>query len=269
MSRVVNDAEHHKSIRIEELLPSLNKVNFQLPIVLGRTVEGSDFLFDLAKAPHVLIAGNPGSGKTMVLHAIICSLMIEKNPEDVQFILAQTDGYKDLYLYHLFTDYLKQPILFEVNEVLSMLEGVVLEIERRLDFFKETGARNITDYNKKRKERLPYIVIVIDGMSEVVKQDKKRFESLIRRITSVARLCGIHIVMTTNRISSDTISGTIMSNFPTTIALALSSRIQSRIVIGHNGAETLLGEGDMLYYKRNNHQPVRIQCVSCGPKDIE
>ena len=256
---------NREPIRIEALIPALSKSKYRLPIALGRTEEGADFLFDLAEAPHVLIAGNPGTGKTMVLHSIICSLISGMNPEDVQFILAQTDGKWDLFLYRTCNDYIQNPILNTVEDVFSMLDGVVVEQERRMSLFKKTDAKQFYEYNEKSGKKLPYLIIVIDGMAEVIMKDNKRFEKLIRRITSVARFCGIHIVMTTNNVSSETITATMRSNIPTMIALAVSNKIQSRLAIDHVGAEELQVEGDMLYYKINMNQPIRIRGVLCGP----
>ena len=123
------------------------------------------------------------------------------------------------------------------------------------------------EYNTKTGKILPFLIIVIDGMAEVITQDRRRFEVLIRRITAVARFCGIHLVMTTNIISADTITSTIKSNIPTTIALAVSNQIQSMIAIDNVGAEKLLGEGDLLYCRNGMKQPIRIQGVLCGPSE--
>lgn len=256
--------KYRETIRIEDVLPSLNKGEFRLPVVLGRTVEGDDFVFDFADAPHVLIAGRPESGKTMVLHSIIRSLTIGMRPEDVQLIFAQVDGKWNSSLYDSCDDYLQKPIHKTVEDVFSMLDSVVLEIERRMCLFSEANVIHLDEYNAKEGRNLPYLVIVIEGMAEVIMQDKRRFEMLIRRITSVARFCGVHIVLTTNIISADIITPTIKTNIPTTIALAVSNKIQSRIAIDHVGAEVLLGEGDMLYYRYDMHQPIRIQGVLCG-----
>ena len=256
---------HRETIRFEEMILALYKSKKLLPVALGRTVEGEDFLFNLTTAPHVLVAGNPGSGKTMVLHSIICSLICGADPEHVQFIFAQTDGGWDLFLYRYFDEYVQKPICKTVDDAFTMLDEVVIEIERRMCLLKETGAKHFLEYNVKTGKRLPFLIIVIDGMAEVIMQDRRRFEVLIRRITSVSRFCGIHLVMTTNIISEDTITPTIKSNIPTTIALAVSNKTQSRMVIDHDGAEKLLGEGDMLYYRCDMNQPIRIQGVLCGP----
>lgn len=258
---------HREIIRIEAMIPALSKSKKLLPVALGRTVEGEDFLFDLATAPHVLVAGKPGSGKTMVLHSIICSLISGADPEHVQFKFAQTDGGWDLFLYRYFDEYVQKPICKTVDDAFMMLDEVVIEIERRMCLLKETGAKHFLEYNVKTGKRLPFLIIVIDGMAEVIQQDRRRFEVLIRRISAVARFCGIHLVMTTNIISADTITSTIKSNIPTTIALAVSNQIQSRLAIDHDGAEKLLGEGDMLYYRTDLQQPIRIQGVLCGPDE--
>ena len=201
----------------------------------------------------------------MVLHSIICSLISGADSEHVQFKFAQTDGGWDLFLYRYLDEYVQKPIRKTVDNAFTMLDGVVLEIERRMCLLKETGAKNFLEYNVKTGKKLPFLIIVIDGMAEVIMQDRRRFEVLIRRITAVARFCGIHLVMTTNTISADTITPTIKSNIPTTIALAVSNRIQSRIAIGYDGAEKLSGEGDMLYYRADLPQPIRIKGVLCGP----
>lgn len=180
-------------------------------------------------------------------------------------MFAQADGGWDLFLYNSCDDYLQKPILKTVDEVFSMLDRVVLEIEKRVRLFTEAGFRNLQEYNIKSGNKIPYLIVVIDGMAEIITKDRRRFNLLIRRITAVARFCGIHIVMTTNTISTNTITSAIKSNIPTTIALAVSNQIQSRLAIDHDGVEKLLGKGDMLYYRTNLHQPIRIQGVLCGP----
>ena len=256
-------------IRFEAMIPALSKSKKLLPVALGRTLEGEDFLFDPAVAPHVLVAGKSGLGKTMVLHSIICSLISGADPEHVQFKFAQTDGGWDLFLYRYFDEYVQKSICKTVDDAFMMLDEVVIEIERRMCLLKETSAKHFLEYNVKTGKKLPFLIIVIDGMAEVIMQDRRRFEVLISRITVVARFCGIHLVMTTNRISSDTITGSIKSNIPAIIALTVSNKIQSRILIDHDGAEKLLLEGDMLYYRIDLQQPIRIQGVLCGLDENE
>ena len=258
---------HREIIRFEALIPALNKSKKLLPVAFGRSVEGEVFLFNLASAPHVLVAGKPGLGKTMVLHSIICSLICWADPEHVKFKFAQTDWGWDLFLYRYFDEYVQKPIRNTVDDAFTMLDEVVIKIERRMCLLRETGAKHFLEYNIKTGKKLPFLIIVIDGMAEVIMQDRRRFEVLIRRITAVARFCGIHLVMTTNTIFADTITSTIKSNIPTTIALAVTNQIQSRIAINHDGAEKLLGEGDMLFYRYDMDQTIRIQGVLCGPDE--
>ena len=246
-------------IGFEAMLHSLEESSFSLPVALGRTVEGYDYIIDLADAPHILVSWMEGAGKTMLLHATICSLICTKSSEELKFILAETEG-TELSRYNGIS-YLDRPVISESEGVFVILEEAVREIERRIKLFSDSGARKLSDYNRISTDRLPFFVIMIDEIADAVGLDRRRFDVLIRRITSVARFCGIHLILTTAYPYPETITSAIRSNIPTSIALALPDQICSRIVIDHVGAEKLLGKGDMLYFKWNMHQPVRIQGI--------
>lgn len=252
------------TVRFEEMLPSLNESGFRLPVALGRTVEGNDYLIDLADAPHILAAGIPESGKTMLLHSIICSLVCTMNPEGLRFVIAQP-GHGMLEVYNGLEN-LDRPVAVSAEDALDMLEDVAAEAERRVRLFSENGFSRIDDYNMKSSEKLPRLVVMIDEFSDVVRLAPDRFDSLIKRLTAVGRFIGIHIVLTTRQISAQTISADVWANMTTLIALQMPDRLSSRFVLGYAGGEKLLGQGDMLYFRNGMNQPLRLQGVLCRPE---
>ena len=250
-------------IRFETMIHALEESRFTLPIVLGRTVDGYDYLVDLAEAPHILITGMHDSGKTMLLHSIFCSLYCTRCSDEIKYILFQLGGgefeiYKNMKSMNV-------SVLSQPEEVFRTLDEVVVELERRMELFSAINAYKITDYNNRVQEKLPYIIVMIDEISEIVQVDGKRFDSLIRRITAVGRFIGIHLILTTAKPDANTISKDVWSNMPTAIVLQMPNQVSSRLVLGYVGGEKLLGKGDMLYYRRDMLQPIRIQGVLCGP----
>ncbi len=254
-------------IRFDEMLQAINESKYQLPVALGRTPEGFDYLFDLATAPNVLIGGIEGSGNTMVLHSIICSLYCSQNADDIRFILVQP-GRGDLELYRGF-ECLERPVITKVEDVFTMLEEMVVEAERRMRIFAEYKVHRLKDLNEKRQDKKPYIIFIFDEIADIVAYDGKRFDYLIKRLTAVGRFLGFHFILSTSRPHPDVISPVVWSNMPTRIALKLSDQYYSQFVLGFTGAEKLLGKGDMLYfYNATVHIPVRIQGVFCGPDEF-
>lgn len=256
--------KNREIIKFDEMISAIYESKYLLPVALGRTAEGEDYLINLATAPNILIAGNEGSGKTMVLHSIICSLYCSRKCDEIRFILVQPGG-GDLLLYKGF-ECLERPVITKVEDVFTMLEEIVVETERRIDLFAEYNVHRLKDYNEKSKDKIPYIVIIFDEIAEIVAYDGKRFDYLIKRLTCIGRFLGIHFVLSTGKPHPDVISSAIWSNMPTRIALKLPDQNCSRFIIEFDGAEKLLGKGDMLYYcNAAVHKPVRLQGVFCGP----
>lgn len=238
-----------------------------LPIALGKDVDGNPIVIDLTRCPHLLIGGMEGSGKTVCLDSLICSMLCTKTAEDVRFILVDTKMV-ELSVYngipHLLT-----PVITEEEGALKALHYVVRELERRIGLLSETGARKIEEYNRKSGDRLPYIVVIIDDLEDLMDSSGKEVEHLIKRITAIARFCGIHLVLSTRKVSADVITGVVKSNIPTQIAFAVPNAINSRILIDQTGAEKLLGRGDMLYNNPMYRHPTRIQGAFIDDFDIE
>ena len=238
-----------------------------LPIALGKDVDGNPIVIDLSRCPHLLIGGMEGSGKTVCLDSLICSILCTKTAEEVRFILVDTKMV-ELSVYngipHLLT-----PVITEEGKALKALHYVVRELERRIGLLSETGSRKIEEYNKKSGDKIPYLVVVIDDLEDLMHSSGKEVEYLIKRITAIARFCGIHLVLSTRRVSADVITGVVKSNIPTQIAFAVPNAINSRILIDQAGAEKLLGRGDMLYNNPMYRHPSRIQGAFIDDIEIE
>ena len=253
---------NRENICFEEMVSGLMNSKGRLPIILGRTVEGFDYLVDLVDAPHILIAGKPGSGKTMLLHSIIGSLVVDTNPKELKFIIAQADGKNDLSMYEGF-EYLDRPVLKTADDVFRTLEELAEETERRIHLFFEIGVQRIEDFNKRSDAVLPSIIVIIDEIADIVSADSNKFDELIKRLSAVGKPLGLHLILTTREPHADVISLAVWSCLPTEIALEMPSQLSSQLVTGFSGGEKLLGKGDMLYYKRNMTLPIRIQGALC------
>lgn len=238
----------------------------KLPVALGKDVDWNPVVIDLTRCPHLLIGGKEGAGKTVFLDSLICSILCTKTAEEVRFILVDTKMV-ELSVYngipHLLT-----PVITDEGKALKALYYVVEEMERRIGLFTETGARKIEEYNSKAEVKLPYIVVVIDDLEDLMHSSGKEVEYLIKRITAIARFCGIHLVLSTRRVSVDVITGVVKSNIPTQIAFAVSNALNSRILIDQPGAEKLLGLGDMLYTSHESRNPSRIQGAFVDDSEI-
>ena len=251
------------TIGFDVMMPALKAKFFKIPMVLGKTITGDSIVIDVAKTPHLLVAGTTGSGKSVCINGLICSVLYTKTPKDVRMILVDPKMV-ELSLYngipHLLT-----PVITDAKKALKAMNFVVEEMERRMALFSSIGAKKIEEYNEKIVERkmakvkLPYIMVIIDEFADLMLAVGKELETSIKRITAVARFCGIHLILATQRPSSDVITGIIKSNIPTQIAFAVSNSTNSRIIIDQTGAEKLLGRGDMLYNNPESRQPVRIQ----------
>ena len=251
------------TIGFDVMMPALKAKYFKIPMVLGKTITGDSIVIDVAKTPHLLVAGTTGSGKSVCINGLICSVLYTKTPKEVRMILVDPKMV-ELSLYngipHLLT-----PVITDAKKALKAMSFVVEEMERRMALFSSIGAKKIEEYNEKIDEKklarvkLPYIMVIIDEFADLMLAVGKELETSIKRITAVARFCGIHLILATQRPSSDVITGIIKSNIPTQIAFAVSNSTNSRIIIDQTGAEKLLGRGDMLYNNPESRQPLRIQ----------
>ena len=249
----------------------LNNSNFQnkeikLPVALGKNISGGPIISDLSSMPHLLIAGTTGSGKSVCINTIILSLLYRHTPEKCKFILIdpkmlELSTYEGI-------PHLLCPVITEAKKAASVLGWVVKEMESRYRLMTREGVRNIDGYNSKHKLPMPYIVVVVDEMSDLMLVAGKEIENYIQKLSQMARAAGIHIIMATQRPSVDVITGTIKANFPTRISFQVSSKIDSRTILGEQGAEQLLGKGDMLYMSSAN-RIVRIHAPFVSDNEIE
>jgi S-DNA-T family DNA segregation ATPase FtsK/SpoIIIE len=240
---------------------------FALPFAVGRDVAGTARIADLARLPHLLVAGATGSGKSVMVNAILTSLLLRADPDELRLILidpkrVELGTYASLP--HLLT-----PIVTEANKARRALTWAVGEMERRYGLLAESGVRDLPSYNEERKaDRLPYIVIVVDEMADLMMHEGKRVEEPVVRIAQKARAVGIHLVIATQRPSVDVVTGLIKANIPARIAFAMASQIDSRTVIDGPGAEALLGKGDLLFSAADMPKPVRHQGAFVSDPEI-
>ena len=257
-----------ENVYLSEILNNsdFKKRDIKLPIALGKNISGTPIVGDLASMPHLLIAGTTGSGKSVCINTIILSLLYKHTPEKCKFILI------DPKMLELSTyegvPHLLCPVITEAKKAASVLGWVVKEMESRYRLMTKEGVRNIDGYNTKHKLPMPYIVVVVDEMSDLMLVAGKEIENYIQKLSQMARAAGIHIIMATQRPSVDVITGTIKANFPTRISFQVTSKIDSRTILGEQGAEQLLGKGDMLYMSSAN-KIVRIHAPFVSDDEIE
>jgi S-DNA-T family DNA segregation ATPase FtsK/SpoIIIE len=243
-----------------------NKSN--LIIALGRDVAGEPIVADLAKAPHMLIAGATGSGKSVGINALIVSLLYQNAPADLRLLLV--DPKRVEFSMYNGIPHLLCPVITEPDKTVSALKWAVAEMERRYQVLSEQHKRNIGEYNQANPDaHMPYLVIVIDELADLMATSANEVEGAIVRLAQMARAVGIHIVIATQRPSVDVITGLIKANVPTRIAFAVASQIDSRTILDQAGAEQLLGNGDMLYMGSDMPQPRRIQGVFVSSKEVD
>ena len=257
-----------ENVYLSEIISSkdFSKKNIKLPIALGKSISGAPITGDLASMPHLLIAGTTGSGKSVCINTIILSLLYRHSPEKCKFILIdpkmlELSTYEGI-------PHLLCPVITEAKKAASVLGWVVKEMESRYRLMTKVGVRNIDGYNEKHKLSMPYIVVIVDEMSDLMLVAGKEIESYIQKLSQMARAAGIHIIMATQRPSVDVITGTIKANFPTRISFQVTSKIDSRTILGEQGAEQLLGKGDMLYMSSAN-KIVRIHAPFVSEDEIE
>jgi len=230
--------------------PQFKKKEIKLPIALGKSISGNPIIGDLSAMPHLLIAGTTGSGKSVCINTIILSLLYRHTPDKCKFILIDPKML-ELSTYEGIPNLLC-PVITEAKKAASVLGWVVKEMENRYKLMTKVGVRNIDGYNSKHKPFMPYIVVIVDEMSDLMLVSGKDIENYIQKLSQMARAAGIHIIMATQRPSVDVITGTIKANFPTRISFQVSSKIDSRTILGEQGAEQLLGKGDMLFMSSAN-----------------
>ncbi len=257
-----------ENVYLSEILNNLDfkKKDIKLPIALGKNISGEPIVRDLTSMPHLLIAGTTGSGKSVCINTIILSLLYRHHPDKCKFILI------DPKMLELSTyegvPHLLCPVITEAKKAASVLGWVVKEMESRYRLMTKEGVRNIDGYNLKHKLPMPYIVVVVDEMSDLMLVAGKEIENYIQKLSQMARAAGIHIIMATQRPSVDVITGTIKANFPTRISFQVTSKIDSRTILGEQGAEQLLGKGDMLFMSSAN-KVVRIHAPYVSENEIE
>jgi len=229
---------------------NFQKKETNLPITLGKSISGMPLVADLASMPHLLVAGTTGSGKSVCINSIILSLLYKHSPDTCKLILIdpkmlELSSYEGIP--HLLT-----PVITEASKATLALSWTVKEMENRYKLMSSEGVRSIDGYNQKHKLKMPYIVVAVDEMSDLMLVSGKEIESYVQKLSAMARAAGIHIIMATQRPSVDVITGTIKANFPTRISFQVSSKIDSKTILGEQGAEQLLGKGDMLFMSSAN-----------------
>jgi S-DNA-T family DNA segregation ATPase FtsK/SpoIIIE len=272
-------------VSMRSLLSSEKFQNAQmdLPIALGKNIANENIIVDLAKMPHVLVAGATGQGKSVGLNAILVSLLYKKHPSQLKFVMVDPKKV-ELSIYKIIEKhflakmpYEEDPIITDTKKVVATLNSLCIEMDRRYDLLKEATCRNLKEYNQKFIDRrlnpdkghefLPFIVVVIDEFADLIMTAGKEVEMPIARIAQLARAVGIHLILATQRPSVNIITGTIKANFPARIAFKVSSKIDSRTILDTGGAEQLIGKGDMLI--SNGGELIRVQCAFCDTPEIE
>lgn len=261
----------NKAKAIVGLREILESENFKtrknnLMIALGKDVAGASWLYDLTRMPHLLVAGATNSGKSVCLNAIIVSLLYQNNPEDLRFIMVDPKRV-ELPTYngipHLLT-----PVITDVNKTINALKWCLNEMDRRYDILNKAGKRNVQSYNTSSKERLPYIVFIIDELADFMMTSGKEMEAGIIRLAQMSRAIGIHLILATQRPSVDVITGLIKANIPSRIAFSVASLVDSKTILDSSGAEKLLGQGDMLFTTAELGKPKRIQGAYLSDEEI-
>jgi len=253
---------------------------FTLPLAVGKTIAGEPAFIDMAKAPHILVAGTTGAGKSVTVNALICSMLYKHGPDMLKFIMVDPKRV-ELTMYngipHLLT-----PVITDAKSVILSLKWAVKEMERRLEVLEKNRVRDIGSYHENvlhkytptgeegevSPEKMPYICIVIDELADIMQAYPKELEAGIVTLAQKSRAAGIHLVLSTQRPSVNVITGVIKANLPTRIALQVASAIDSRTILDMGGAEQLLGKGDMLYMTGNMSKPIRVQCAYLSEDEV-
>lgn len=257
------------TVRLHQLFTTNRwKKGGALPLALGLNVSGQETIADLASMPHLLIAGQTGAGKSVAINGILMSLLYTHSPKHLRLLLVdpkrvELSNYNDI-------PHLLAPVIVEPPKVINALKWVVSEMERRYKLFQDDGVRNIIEYNRAhKKDELPYLVVIVDELADLMQVAGKAVESTITRIAQLARATGIHLIIATQRPSVNVITGVIKANFPSRIAFSVASQVDSRTILDKAGAEKLLGAGDMLYQAHNAPQPVRVQGAYVEAREVK
>ena len=256
-------------VSLKEILNSkeFKQEKGNLTIAIGKDVSGAPCSADLAKMPHLLVAGSTGSGKSVMLNTIIISLLYQNNPDDLRLIMVDPKRV-ELPVYngipHLLT-----PVITDVGKTVNALKFCLNEMDRRLDLLGKAGKRDISSYNKAAKNKMPYIVFIVDELADLMVVSAREVEAAIIRLAQMARAVGIHLILSTQRPSVDVITGLIKANITARIAFSVASSIDSRTILDTQGAEKLLGKGDMLFSSAELSQPKRLQAAYLSDSEIK
>lgn len=243
----------------------------RLKLALGKDIAGTPVIADLATMPHLLIAGATGSGKTVCINSLIISLLLNSTPDELKFIMIDPKRVELAVFNEI--PHLLSPVVTDHKKVAGTLEWVVSEMDSRYELFAKSGVRNIDLYNERYGKgggaKLPYILVIIDELADLMMVAQQEVEGAITRLAQLSRAVGIHIVLATQRPSVDVITGVIKANFPARISFKVASKVDSRTVLDMNGADKLLGRGDMLFVEPGASRPIRAQCSLISDKEIE
>ena len=273
-------------VSLESILNTkqFQEATMELPCAIGKIITNEVFMFDLTKAPHILIAGSTGQGKSVALNTMIMSLLYKKHPAEMKLVLMDPYGvelgvYSQIANHFLATLPNESAIVSNSNNAVSTLNGLCKEMEARYDLLKKAYVRNIKEYNRKFIDRqlnptighrfMPYIVVVIDEYGDFIEEKGQDFEKPIVQLAQYARAVGIHMIISTKRPTNDIITGAIKANFPTRIAFRLPERIDSQVILDCDGAEALLGNGDMLFRAGKSIDCIRVQCAFVDTTEVE
>ena len=241
--------------------------DWTLPVGLGKDISGRAVFFDLSEMPHLLVAGTTGSGKSVMLNGLLTSLLLTTDPRQVKMVLIDP---KRVELSHFGrVPHLITPVVTDVKKAANALGWAVAEMERRYEVLEEIGVRSVEGYNDRAETQMPYVVVVIDELADLMMQAGTKVEDAIIRLAQKARAVGIHLVVATQRPSVDVITGMIKANVPSRIAFAVSSQVDSRVILDSPGAEALLGMGDMLYKPVSAARPSRVQGAFISEAEVE
>lgn len=262
------------TVSLREVIESdeFERSKFKLRLPLGKDVSGSSVIAGMERMPHLLMAGATGSGKSSGINSIVCSLLLKHTPDDLKFIMVDPKMV-ELTVYNNIP-HLLSPVVTEVERVVPTLKWAVREMERRYKVFAKYGFRNLDGYKQAARKRadlepMPYIVIIIDELADLMMMAPDEVETLICRLAQMARATGIHLIIATQRPSVDVVTGLIKANFPSRIAFAVTSQIDSRVILDEKGAEQLLGRGDGLYLAVDASKPVRVQGTYVSDAEVE
>ena len=277
---------HPSIVSLESVLNTkqFQETTMELPCAIGKTIANDVFMFDLAKAPHILVAGATGQGKSVALNAMILSLLYRKHPSELKLVLMDPYGVEFGVYAQIAKQFLaslpNEPVIVsDSGQAISTLNSLCKEMETRYDLLKMACVRNVQEYNNKFVNRqlnpavghrfMPYIVVVIDEYGDFIEEKGQDFETPIVQLAQYARAVGIHMIISTKRPTNDIITGAIKANFPTRIAFRLPERIDSQIILDCDGAEKLLGDGDMLYRVGKSIDCIRVQCAFVDTTEVE